>query len=263
MKFVKYQGAGNDFVLIDNRKGDFPVIGSKNEIQKICNRHFGIGADGLILLETDSKYDFKMVYYNSDGRESTMCGNGGRCIVAFARDIGLIVNACRFLAIDGTHEALIRKDWVELKMIDVSGITRIGKDFFIETGSPHYIRIMNSITELEQLDVRTTGAAIRNGDIFGPRGGTNVNFISFEKDHIAMRTFERGVEDETLACGTGVTAVAILAAHLAKSTGNQMSKVKTLGAELEVSYEQLSDSKFTQVWLKGPAKKVFEGVIEL
>lgn len=261
MKFFKYHGAGNDFILIDNRvKSEKNKLASER-IAQLCDRHFGIGADGLILLEQDSVSDFKMVYYNSDGGESTMCGNGGRCIVAFARDLGLIKEKCFFTAIDGSHEARISGDWVELKMIDINGIEYWDSDYFINTGSPHHIKVLDSLTELKNLDVRSLGSEIRFGPRYKKSGGANVNFIAFEGDTIHIRTYERGVEGETLACGTGITAAALLAEHLGKSTGSNFSRIDTNGTQLEVSYELANTHSFKNVWLKGPAVKVFEGIL--
>ncbi|MFW6101370.1 MAG: diaminopimelate epimerase, partial [Bacteroidota bacterium] len=205
--FHKYHGAGNDFIIINNRQGVFPP--DKNVIKRLCRRRFGIGADGLMFLETSAEADFYMRYFNSDGNESTMCGNGGRCIVSFAYDQGLIDKKTRFLASDGPHEAVIRDDnLVALKMQDVERVKTLGEHYFVDTGSPHYVRFVD---DPEQVNVYEEGRKIRYNSQFSETG-VNVNFVSLEEgDQIAIRTYERGVENETLACGTGAVASAISA----------------------------------------------------
>lgn len=252
MEFYKYQGTGNDFVMIDNRDLDFPK--NKNLIAKLCDRRFGIGADGLILLENDDKYDFKMVYYNADGGESTMCGNGGRCLVAFAFFLDIFENKCTFIAIDGEHEAKIQNGIVKLKMIDVNTITHDGEDSVLNTGSPHYVKYVDDIANY---DVFGNGNAIRNSGNY-QENGINVNFVeAIGKEEIFVRTYERGVEDETYSCGTGVTASALT--FLQKNNLNSI-KVKTLGGDLKVYADKNGDS-FEQIWLEGPAKQVFKGKV--
>lgn len=254
MEFYKYQGTGNDFVMIDNRDLDFPK--NKNIIAKLCDRRFGIGADGLILLENDDKHDFKMVYFNSDGGESTMCGNGGRCLVAFAFFLDIFESRCSFMAIDGVHEAKIHNGIVKLKMIDVNEIKNDGEDFVLNTGSPHYVQYVEDIANL---DVFKHGYAIRNSDTY-KQEGINVNFIeAIGQEEIFVRTFERGVEDETYSCGTGVTASALT--FLEKNNLNSI-KVKTLGGDLKV-YAEKNGDHFEQIWLEGPAKQVFKGKVDL
>ena len=201
INFTKYQGTGNDFVIIDNREGNF----SNLDVKSICDRRFGVGADGLMLLENIDGYDFKMVYYNSDGAVSSMCGNGGRCLVHFAHSIGVIKKSCTFLAIDGEHEAKVEGDQVSLKMNDLNEIDFRENSCVLDTGSPHYIKF---IKEMPQKDFVSQASAIRYSSEFKEKG-INVNFILAQANKIVIRTYERGVEDETLSCGTGVTAAAI------------------------------------------------------
>ncbi len=201
--FVKYQGTGNDFVMIDDREKTFPQ--AQKIIAKLCDRRFGIGADGLILLQNAEGFDFKMVYFNADGNPSTMCGNGGRCLVHFATSLGIIQHTAQFLAVDGPHEATISDNRVSLKMADVSKITFDGDDAVLDTGSPHYVRFVEDAMEV---DVFTEGRKIRHGKAYDEEG-INVNFVSLSRNGIAVTTFERGVENETLSCGTGVTAAAL------------------------------------------------------
>lgn len=256
LSFYKYQGTGNDFVMIDNRS----YILSKNDtktIRHLCDRKFGIGGDGLILLENpdNPNEDFKMVYFNADGKESSMCGNGGRCIVAFANFLGIIEDKAAFSAIDGFHEASIENEIVSLKMSDVAGVEETESFLFLDTGSPHHIVFSEKV---EDLEVKREGAAIRYSDLYERAGGTNVNFVEVEKDGILkVRTYERGVEDETLSCGTGVTAVAIAAYITGKASSNRV-QLKTPGGSLSVSFEGEGDG-FKNIWLTGPAQQVFKG----
>jgi len=254
MEFYKYQGTGNDFVMIDNR--DLQFSKDKNTIEKLCDRRFGIGADGLILLENDPDYDFKMVYYNSDGGESTMCGNGGRCLVAFAFFLDIFEDKCKFIAIDGEHEAEIHNGIVKLKMINVETISNDGNDTVMNTGSPHYVKY---VEDLVNYNVFAEGNGIRNSENYKEKG-INVNFVEkITDDEIFVRTYERGVEDETFSCGTGVTASALT--FLQKN--NLISvKVKTLGGNLKV-YAEKNGNSFQNIWLEGPAKQVFKGKIDL
>lgn len=254
--FYKYQGTGNDFVFFDNRQLTF----SKNDtnlIARLCDRRFGIGADGLILLENDETTDFKMVYYNADGNESSMCGNGGRCIVAFAKFLKIIEDKTTFMAVDGLHEAIITNETVALKMQDVEGITRGESYSFLNTGSPHHVTCVNDV---KSVNVKEEGAKIRYGAPYNEEG-TNVNFVTRIKDnHFMVRTYERGVEDETLSCGTGVTAVA-LAMYDQNNTNASTVLLETQGGNLEVSFTK-TDGKYTNIWLKGPAQQVFKGEIQ-
>lgn len=256
--FYKYQGTGNDFILIDNR--DKRITLTQEEVAFMCHRRFGIGADGLILLELEAGVDFRMVYYNSDGNTSSMCGNGGRCITAFAKYLKVIDNKARFIASDGLHEAFIDQDGqVSLKMQDVKQI-EMGEDFFfLNTGSPHYVKFVENI---EQFDVFNQGRAIRNSERFFEEG-TNVNFIEKREEELFVRTYERGVEDETFSCGTGVTAAALVAAVNGISTGKNNCLIQTKGGNLEVSFEKVLEQNFYNIWLKGPAKLVFQGSIQI
>ena len=253
----KYQGTGNDFVLLDNR--DNSILLSTEQIKWLCDRRFGVGADGLMLLELAPNVDFKMVYYNSDGNESSMCGNGGRCITAFAKQIGVIKNEAKFLAIDGLHEAKISEDWVSLKMNDVRKI-EVGDDYFyLNTGSPHYVKF---VSDVENLDVYAEGKKIRYNTQFEAEG-TNVNFIEKKENELFVRTYERGVENETLSCGTGVTAAALVAAIGGVSTTKNNCVIKTLGGNLNVKFEKVLENTFYNIWLEGPAAFVFKTEIHL
>ncbi|MGA9638029.1 diaminopimelate epimerase [Flavobacterium sp.] len=256
--FYKYQGTGNDFVMIDNRLGVFPKENTKL-IAHLCNRRFGIGGDGLILLENDSETDFKMVYYNSDGNQSTMCGNGGRCLVAFAKKINVIENQTTFNAVDGLHHASVGHDEiVSLQMIDVNNINIDSEYSFLNTGSPHHVQIVD---DLENYNVKDNGAAIRYGTLYG-KEGSNINFVKKINDTtFSLRTYERGVEDETLACGTGATAAAIVMNAIGETTATSIN-MNVEGGKLIVSFDK-KDNQYTNVFLKGPAEFVFEGTIEI
>lgn len=255
--FYKYQAAGNDFIIIDNRLKLFDKNNTKL-IKKICDRRFGIGSDGLILIELQNKYDFRMIYYNSDGHESTMCGNGGRCIVAFAKKINLINNEAFFLAIDGHHHAIIEDSIVKLKMKDVTEVKRIGEDFLLDTGSPHYVCFKSNISDI---DVNTVGAQIRNRKIFKNKG-VNVNFVEHKKENIFfVRTYERGVEAETLSCGTGVTAVAI-AMHFSKKVSINEIILNTKGGVLNVNFNN-NKLHYKDVWLRGPYEYIYHGTLNI
>lgn len=251
--FYKYQGTGNDFVIIDNRQNVFDKNNTKL-VAQLCDRRFGIGADGLILLETHEDVDFKMVYYNSDGNESTMCGNGGRCLVAFAKHIGVISNEATFIAIDGMHHAKIEGDIVKLQMQDVPNIEAFKNHVFLDTGSPHHVEVRDNINAI---DIKNEGSSIRYGAPYNEEGA-NVNFVEKLNDSVfAVRTYERGVEGETLSCGTGVTAVGIAMKAIGK-TKNDLITLKTRGGDLKVSFKQEGNS-FKDVWLIGPATMVYKG----
>ncbi|MGZ3925546.1 MAG: diaminopimelate epimerase [Mucilaginibacter sp.] len=259
IKFYKYQGAGNDFILADNRKNAVnhhdPAL-----IARLCDRRFGIGGDGMMFLQNKDGYDFEMVYYNADGQPSSMCGNGGRCIVAFAKYLGIIDSETDFLAVDGPHHAKISADgdWVSLQMIDVNEISQDGDAYVLNTGSPHYIKLVSG---LEGKDVYHDGYAIRNNPTY-KANGINVNFVEPLNGGYFVRTFERGVEDETYACGTGVTAVALAMAKHNNQTGKLNTPIKVLGGNLNIRFE--ADGKhFSHIFLEGPAMQVFSGEIEI
>ncbi len=253
LQFFKYQGTGNDFVVVDNRLDFFPKDDLKL-ISKLCDRRFGIGGDGLILLENDTASDFRMVYFNADGSKS-MCGNGGRCAVAFAHYLGIIGTETTFNAIDGLHFATLEGDIVNLKMNNVTDIKEKPAYSFLDTGSPHHVQLVEN---LEGLNVKIEGAKLRYG-IYG-KSGSNINFVEPSEDQsFNVRTYERGVEDETLSCGTGVTAVAIAMHKQGKTASNQVD-INTPGGKLAISFEQQNGS-YTDIYLKGPAKQVFKGEV--
>ena len=257
LPFFKYQGAGNDFILVDNRNGEFNDI-SQLQIKKLCNRNFGVGADGLMLLNKHEHLDFEMDYYNSDGSGGAMCGNGGRCIVAFAKQLKIINEQTKFIASDGRHEAFIDDSGiVKLKMIDVETLEEKQGSFFVDTGAPHHVEFDAHIKEL---DVYEKGKQIRYSDEYRAVG-TNVNFVQVHKNGIQIRTYERGVENETLACGTGAVASAI-SYYKKYDSGSENIKVKTLGGELYVSFKEKANI-FTDVYLSGPAIFVFRGKIDI
>jgi diaminopimelate epimerase len=257
LPFFKYQGTGNDFILIDNRSAGITL--NKDQIADLCHRRFGIGADGLMLLELQEGYDFKMVYYNSDGNQSSMCGNGGRCITAFARHLGLVKDKAHFTAIDGEHFSTIEGDFVSLKMNDVNVIEENGDHYFLNTGSPHYVKL---VSDIKHYDVFKEGRSIRNNERFKALG-TNVNFIEKTGDFLFVRTYERGVEDETYSCGTGVTAAALVASLGGISTTAHSCAVDTLGGKLNVKFKKTGPNQYTDIWLEGPATFVFEGESDL
>ncbi len=254
LTFYKYQGTGNDFVILDNRALLFPKEDTQL-VARLCDRRFGVGGDGLILLENDSKLDFKMVYYNADGNQSTMCGNGGRCLVAFAKHLGIIENKATFNAIDGFHTAIIDSAKVSLQMSNVSEVKKKSNSFFLDTGSPHHVQIVEN---LKDFNVNKEGAKLRYG-IYGATG-SNINFVEqIDKNTFAVRTYERGVENETLSCGTGVTAVAI-AMHSAGIAAAKDIIIHTKGGHLQVQFKK--DQEYTDIYLTGPAVLVFKGEIE-
>jgi len=265
LPFSKYHGAGNDFIIVDNRESKYDfLLRKKAFVQHICHRRFGIGADGLMLLNSHKKYDFEMVYFNSDGKEGSMCGNGGRCITAFAYQSGISGEDTKFLASDGVHEAEIKdvdetEIIVSLKMADIGDI-KAGKNFFqVNSGSPHYIKFVDNI---EEIDVYTEGRKIRYSPKF-EKEGTNVDFVKVCEEHLFVRTYERGVEDETLSCGTGVTAAAVAAGVKNLFNKSNQIKIHTLGGEMKVSFNRIDKNNFDNIYLEGPACYVFDGCIEI
>ncbi|PZX57979.1 diaminopimelate epimerase [Algoriphagus chordae] len=255
ISFYKYQGTGNDFVMIDDREEKFDDSNLKL-VSKLCDRKFGVGADGLILIRNHKDFDFEMIYFNADGSQS-MCGNGARCAVAFSAFLGILDEKTSFLAIDGAHEAILKDGLVQLLMGDVAGIDEKEADFFVNTGSPHHIRF---VEDVQNYPIFEEGKKVRYDQIYAP-AGTNVNFVEkVSADEIFVRTYERGVEDETLSCGTGVTAAAIA---FGKDQAAATIKIKTLGGQLSVKFNASENGAFNKVWLIGPAEQVFAGKISV
>ena len=258
LSFYKYQGTGNDFIILDNRLGLYNNITAK-QVVHLCSRKFGIGADGLMLMNTKEGFDFEMIYYNADGNTSTMCGNGGRCMIRFAYHMGLHNYTYRFLAVDGIHEGEIDlNNIIRLKMSNVSSVTFQNSHAVLNTGSPHFVKFVHDIMNV---DVVETGRNIRESKPYFEEG-INVNFVeSMDDDAIYVRTYERGVEDETMSCGTGVTAAALVSAH--NSRGFNRVEVRTPGGKLSVEFDKISETEFQDIWLCGPAELVFKGELEL
>jgi len=257
--FEKYHGTGNDFILVDIRNHAIPT--GADIIAELCDRSFGIGADGLIMLDVSEGHDFDMRYFNADGRESTLCGNGGRCITAFARKLGIIETEASFSAKDGIHHSKIlqandHECLVSLSMADVVTANWTGNSIFLDTGSPHLVQLCS---ELQKIDVYSEGKKLRNDPRYGP-AGTNVNFIESLDGKLNIRTYERGVEDETLSCGTGVTAAAI--GWAIRDGLASPIQLHTRGGNLKVSFNR-EGKIFTDIQLEGPASYVFSGQIEL
>jgi diaminopimelate epimerase len=271
--FFKYQGTGNDFVLIDQRERQFLTKNDQLLIEKICDRRFGIGADGLILLQNNPNFDFEMVYFNADGRESSMCGNGGRCIVAFAHFLKIFEKKCTFLAIDGIHDAAVLEKIetkfrvlgtkckaINLKMGNVSSIETQPNSFVLNTGSPHFVAFLE---KLEEFDVFTEGRKIRNSTPY-IYDGINVNFVEIlAENHLRVATYERGVEAETFSCGTGVTAAAIAYFVKNKEKTAQKVAISTKGGDLTVCFQANEQGGFDNIWLSGPTEQVFSGKINI
>ena len=254
VKFYKYQGTGNDFIMIDNRDGSIPH--DTDFVANLCQQKMGIGADGLILIQDYKGLDFEMVYFNSDGSQS-LCGNGMRCAVKFANQLNIIVDKAKFQTIDGQYEATLDKDQIHVHMKDQDAPEKSEDHYFLNNGSPHHILFLEHVDEAP---VFKQGRTIRNKEEYQP-GGTNVNFVEITDQHsVFVRTYERGVEDETLSCGTGITA-----SCLAASDKGLMSpiKVKSLGGDLEVRFEKQKNGGFKNIWLIGPAELVFEGTVEV
>ena len=262
LNFFKYQGTGNDFILIDNQSGQYDKLEDQTLVAGWCDRRFGIGADGLIFLNSHPTYDFEMRYFNADGNLGSMCGNGGRCVVAFAHFLNLIGQECTFLAADGLHEAKVpHPNWIELKMNSVEAIEEQQDFIFMDTGSPHYVEF---VEDIDGVNVFERGRAIRYNERFKVEG-TNVNFVEVKQGGIRVATYERGVEAETFSCGTGVTAAAI--AHVLQTLSSDEKQyvipIWTKGGELEVRFELTQGQKFRNIWLCGPANPVFKGLLEL
>ena len=258
IEFFKYQGTGNDFILLDNRANIYSNITTR-QVNFLCHRRFGIGADGLMLLNEKEGFDFEMKYFNADGKESSMCGNGGRCILKFAVLMGIKKTRYHFTAVDGAHEAEIDFNGdVKLKMKDVKDAEFSYMHYVLNTGSPHYVK---NVPDVLEIDVVAEGREIRNSKEFEEEG-INVNFVETLNDHtIYVRTYERGVEDETLSCGTGVTAAALISAH--NDNGFNRVEVKTKGGKLSVEFDKISEKEFKNIWLSGPAELVFNGEIDV
>lgn len=256
VEFDKYQGTGNDFIILDNRSERYKNL-TTEQVGLLCDRRFGIGADGLMLLNLREGYDFEMVYYNSDGHEGSMCGNGGRCLVKYAYDHGIRRSTYLFSAVDGDHEAEIDADGiVSLKMKNVDGIKVSHGDFILNTGSPHYVKMIDNVMEY---DVFKKGREIRYSSPFAEQG-INVNYVEQKKeDEILVRTYERGVENETYSCGTGVTAAALVCYH--NENGYNDVTVHTKGGKLSVEFERVDENHYKNIWLCGPAEKVFTGSV--
>ncbi|WP_194852355.1 diaminopimelate epimerase [Nonlabens antarcticus] len=254
--FYKYQGTGNDFIVIDDRQEQFFKKDTKL-IQRLCDRKFGIGADGLILLRNHRLHNFTMVYFNADGNQSSMCGNGGRCIVSFAKYLGIVADSATFEAIDGLHEAkLFDNNQVSLQMKNMDSLQMFDGHVFMDTGSPHHVELTDNV---DHVDVYSQGRYLRN-ELYG-KEGANINFVQpVTGTTFKVRTYERGVENETLSCGTGVTAVA-LAMHKTGQTQAHEVTLETPGGNLKVSFEPVAQG-YKNIWLTGPATLVFKGIIE-
>ncbi|MEQ9305172.1 MAG: diaminopimelate epimerase [Marinoscillum sp.] len=252
--FSKYQGTGNDFVMVDDREATFPVD-NKEVIAFLCDRRMGIGADGVILIQNHPELDFRMIYFNPDGSKS-LCGNGSRCAIAFAQSLGIISTTTTFETTDGVHDAFIEGETYHFHLHDVQDVEKIDGDWFINTGSPHHIQVVDNLTEV---DILSVGRAIRYSEKYAPNG-TNVNFVEKNGRGIKVRTYERGVENETLSCGTGVTACALSASFMGMESP---VSVETLGGQLSVSFVKKGNEQFEDIYLAGPAKKVFDGIVEV
>ena len=257
IQFQKYQGTGNDFVILDNRDNKFSSL-TIEQVHLLCDRRFGVGGDGLMMLNSKTGYDFEMLYFNADGKPGSMCGNGGRCMVKYVFNLGIHKYTYKFLASDGEHEAEVEGHIVRLKMNDVNHVEEHSSYAVLNTGSPHFVKFANDV---ENIDVVETGREIRYNKKYMP-DGINVNFVEgLGEDSIFVRTYERGVEDETLSCGTGVTAAALMSAH--NPRGFNKVDVRTPGGRLSVEFNKLSDTEFENIWLCGPAEFVFSGEIEI
>lgn len=260
IEFYKYQATGNDFIIIDNRNQDINL--TEENIRFLCHRHFGIGSDGLIILENDDKTDFSMQFFNPDGSGGMMCGNGGRSIVKFAADKGIIKESCCFIAPDGLHFATIKDDIVSLKMVNPTLFQAHQDGYYINTGTSHFVVFENSLNEI---DIIKKGRALRYDERFSPYNGCNVNFVEeISANNLKIQTYERGVEDETLACGTGICASALTySVKKELPYGIHTINLSAKGGELQVRFEKQSDNQFSEVHLIGEAKMVFKGEINI
>lgn len=259
LSFYKYEATGNDFILFDNRNN---LLNETMQafFSAICDRRFGIGADGVMLLQNHPEFDFEMVYLNADGKPGSLCGNGSRCMIRFATKMGIVKKSYCFLASDGAHKAVVDEKFISLQMKDISELKIHDDAFEMNTGSPHYIRFINNVSEI---DVKKEGRRIRNSEAYSQKG-INVNFAEEKDNSIYLRTYERGVEDETFSCGTGVTAAALTYSVLKNfPNGNYTIEVNVLGGKLIVEFEKYHQHEFKNIWLKGPANFVFEGTIAL
>ncbi|MBA22615.1 MAG: diaminopimelate epimerase [Flavobacteriales bacterium] len=253
--FFKYQGTGNDFIFIDDRSNTFPKE-NISLIKRLCDRRFGIGSDGLILLQNSSSSDFKMVYFNADGNLGSFCGNGARCTVAFAKHLGCIMDNTTFEASDGLHYARIESGIISLQMHDVFDIKNFKTHSFLDTGSPHHVQMVN---DLKQYNVYENGKRIREGEPYY-EAGSNVNFVEqISENKFAIRTYERGVENETLSCGTGATAVAVVMHFNKKTTATQVV-VEVEGGTLGIEFEP-TEKGYQNIFLSGPAEQVYSGTL--
>lgn len=256
ISFSKYQGTGNDFVVLDNRDGAYDGL-TLEQVAFLCDRKFGIGSDGLMMLENADGFDFKMRYYNADGQEGSMCGNGGRCLVQFAHDKGIVKQSYQFTTSDGPHEAIILDNGlIKLKMQDVHGVEVHGTYKILNTGSPHFIKYVDGVKEV---DVFQQGRNIRYSESF-KKAGINVNFVERVGNGIKIRTYERGVENETLSCGTGATAAALASSE---KMGPQLTNVEVEGGALQIAFDRVGEQEFNNIWLIGPAQFVYSGTIEI
>jgi diaminopimelate epimerase len=252
LNFHKFQGTGNDFIMVDNFSGKYDNL-SVDLVRKLCDRRFGIGADGLIVLHRKEGYDFEMDYFNSDGSKS-FCGNGARCSVAFAFTLGLEKEHFQFWAIDGAHEAFLEGENIGVKMKNCEFPIQVGDDYFLDTGSPHYLVFQDNLTHDKVMEL---GRKIRYSETY-KLNGVNVNLIKAENEReLSIATYERGVENETLSCGTGATACALLHAHLSGQFKNEIF-VNVKGGKLSIRFEKTQD-RFENIWLIGPAKMTFRG----
>ncbi|MEA1878609.1 MAG: diaminopimelate epimerase [Bacteroidota bacterium] len=257
LRFQKWQATGNDFVIIDNRNGILTDLSSE-WISRICNRNFGVGADGFMFIQNHPELDFEMKYYNADGLEAEMCGNGARSIIGFVKNLRIIDNSTTFQAIDGVHQGwVLRPDYYRIKMVDVDEIIENEKGISLNTGVPHLVIFTEAP---DQTDVFQLGKEIRYSKEFAPKG-SNVNFSNYSDNILRMRTYERGVENETLSCGTGAVASAIATEYL-NNYGKSTYEVQVPGGKLKVSFERTNKNHFQEIYLEGEAKMVFEGNIK-